>query len=176
MALTVEDGTGRADAESYISVAEATTYHDNRGNAAWAALSSDTQREQMLRRATDYMVAMYRERWAGYRERPTQALDWPRYDVPMPDAAAMPDSMYGAYYPYTVVPEVVKRACAELALRALDGDLLADLEPPVIEETVGPITTRYAQGSRQTKAYPQIDAMLAPLLQGANGSIKVVRA
>jgi hypothetical protein len=36
MALIVEDGTGLANAESYVSVADATTYHANIGNTAWA--------------------------------------------------------------------------------------------------------------------------------------------
>jgi hypothetical protein len=175
MSLTVEDGTAKADAESYISVADASTYHTARGNAGWAGLASDTIREQMLRKATDYMVSAYRERWAGFRVSMDQALDWPRYAVPIKDAVG---GLYGyaPFYPSDSVPALVARACAELALRAIDGDLLGDLEPPVIEETVGPITTRYAQGARQTKAYPQIEAMLSPLLEGSSGSIPVRRA
>ena len=35
MALEVEDGTGKSTAESYISVADATTYHTARGNSTW---------------------------------------------------------------------------------------------------------------------------------------------
>ena len=52
MSLVVEDGTGKADAESYISVADADTYHSNRGNTDWAALTT-TEKEQLLRGATD---------------------------------------------------------------------------------------------------------------------------
>lgn len=51
MSLVTEDGTAKADAESYCTVAFATTYHSDRGNAAWAALASDTVREQLLRPA-----------------------------------------------------------------------------------------------------------------------------
>ena len=36
MAIVTEDGTGKADAESYISVADASTYHAARGNTEWA--------------------------------------------------------------------------------------------------------------------------------------------
>jgi len=172
MALVVESGAGLAGAESYCSVAFATAYHEARGNTAWAALASDTVREQQLRKATDYM-AVYRDRWAGYRATTAQALDWPRYDVPVKDAA------YGAvmaYYDSDTVPAAVARACAELALRAIDGDLNEDLDAPVIEETVGPITTRYAQGTRQTKRYPAIDALLMPFFAGGENSLKVVRA
>ena len=35
MSLIVEDGTGLATAEAYISVADATTYHAARGNSTW---------------------------------------------------------------------------------------------------------------------------------------------
>jgi len=35
MALVTEDGTGLSTAESYISVADATTYHTARGNSSW---------------------------------------------------------------------------------------------------------------------------------------------
>jgi hypothetical protein len=174
MSLVVEDGTARSDAESYISVADATTYHANRGNAAWAAVADDPTREQLLRKATDFMVGAYRQRWMGYRAKSTQALDWPRYEVPMPDAVM--NNQYMAYYPYNEVPAVVQRACAELALRAIDGDLASDLEAPVIQETIGPVTVRYAEGARQNKVYQAIEAMLAPLLDGGGNSIPVKRA
>jgi hypothetical protein len=173
MTFTVENGQGLSDAESYISAADATTYHANRGNAAWAALASDTIREQMLRRATDYMVGMYRDRWKGYRILSTQALDWPRYEVPMPDTVG---GLVLNYYPSDEVPAIVARACAELALRAIDGDLNEDLDAPVIEETVGPITTRYAQGARRTKSFPAVEAMLSSLLEGSGGMLRVSRA
>ena len=41
MTLTVENGSGLAGADSYVSQADATTYHDGRGNTAWTDLSSD---------------------------------------------------------------------------------------------------------------------------------------
>jgi hypothetical protein len=174
MPLIVEDGTGKADAESYISVADATAYHAARGNAAWTAVASDTVREQLLRKATDYMVATYRERWAGYRVSTTQALDWPRYEVPIRDSAT--EGTYTAYYASDAVPAAVSRACAELALRAIDGDLAADLDVPVTSEQVGPISVTYAEGARQTTTYRAVDAMLSPFLASAGGMIKVVRA
>ena len=39
MSIVTEDGSGRADAETFISVADASAYHADRGNAAWAALA-----------------------------------------------------------------------------------------------------------------------------------------
>lgn len=181
MPLIVEDGTGLANAEAYISATDASTYHSNRGNAAWAGLASDAVREQKLRLATDYMEQMYRVRWKGQRVTATQALSWPRAWVEREDyyvtGATPPESISGQYYyPSDEVPVEVARACAELALRAIDGDLFEDQEAPVIEETVGPITTRYAEGARQAKRYPAVDNMLAHLLAASGGRIKVSRA
>lgn len=176
MALDVETGSGNATAESYCSVADANTYHTARGNAAWAALASDTVREQCLRRATGYMGQSYRLRWAGIRATNVQALDWPRAWVPKPDAP----SAYGAwarYYLSTTVPAEVVQACAEMALRAAAGDLAADLGQTVTERTVGPITTKYAPGSQAVKRYRAVDMMLGPLLADAGGqSVRLVRA
>lgn len=181
MALIVEDGTGKADAESFISVADANTYHTARGNSAWAALASDTVREQMLRKAADYMEQVYRMRWKGQRVTATQALSWPRAWVSREDyyrtGSVPPVSIDGSfYYASDEVPTEVARACAELALRAIDSDLAEDLGVPVTSETVGPISVTYAAGARQTKTYRAIDAMLSPFLEGAGGQLKVSRA
>lgn len=174
MALVVEDGTGRADAESYCSVATANAYHLARGNAAWAALASDTLREQALRNATDYM-AVYRARLAGYRLSSLQALDWPRYMVPMKDAFLYPGGI--SYYPSNSVPVGVQNACAELALKAAAGtDLTPDLDPPVVREKVGPLETEYLPGTRQTTTFFAADLLLQPFLCGDGNSMKVSRA
>lgn len=167
MALVTEDGTGKADAESYIAVADADTYFTARGNAAWAALSTE-QKEQALRKATDYMQAEYDLRWAGERTGETQALSWPRYNVPMRGVSA-------GLWPSDAVPTAVARACAELAVRASAGDLTADVGAQVKSETVGPISVVYQDGARQQTGYPAIEHMLAALFK-SGGQVAVVRA
>ncbi len=122
MALITEDGSGKADAESFASVADADAWHAARGNAAWAALTAG-EKEINLRKATDYMQQSYRSAWAGQRVTSTQALDWPRYDVPLKD-------LPGSYYPSDTVPAEVRNACIMLALKAstiLQGDQQAYL-------------------------------------------------
>lgn len=170
MALTTEDGTGLANAESLCAVAAADAYHAARGNAAWASLTTDAK-EQALRRATDYMQQTYRLMWAGDRRFIGQALDWPRVEVPRRD--------FDDYYPDDEVPAEVQRACAELAYRGRAGaDLLADAGRKVVEQTVGPITTKYAQGSPSAKRYAAVDALLAPFLRSPKGGgmVRLVRA
>lgn len=171
MSLIVEDGTGLANAESYISVADATTYHAAIGNTAWAALATDALREQALRRATQYMVGRYRLSWTGTRMSATQALDWPRSLVPLRD---MP---FASYYPNTQVAPEVKSACASLALRTASGTtLVADQTQRKKKVKVGPIETEYADGSSAQKKYPEIDAMLKAYLKGGSGQIPMERA
>src|SRR5712664_1631195 len=103
MALIVEDGTIVSGAESYIGVTDAATYHNNRGNTTFAGLSSDALREQMLRKATDYMQEMYRLRWTGSRVSTQQALDWPRAWVPLVDAPSTYRS-WAAFLAQNVIP------------------------------------------------------------------------
>lgn len=179
MALIVEDGTGKSDAESYISVADADTYFSNRGNAAWADLTTE-QKEQALRKATDYMVQAYRLRWKGVRKNTVQALDWPRSFVPREDYQYAGLNGYTTiggsyYYPSDSVPEEVKRACAELAVRASAGVLWQDAGAQVKSESVGPISVTYADGARQGVAYKSVDGMLAAFL-GSPGAIEVRRS
>ncbi|MGA0608835.1 DnaT-like ssDNA-binding protein [Caldimonas sp. KR1-144] len=173
MALVVETGAGLPDADSYISVAEATAYHAARGNAAWAAVVDDTTREQLLRKATGFIDGTYAGQWLGYRMTDSQALDWPRGYVPR-----QPPSLTGSiYWPDDEVPVAVRNACAELALRAISGDLAPDLSGQVRSEKVGPIEVEYAPGARQQVKYQVVDGLLQPFLQGGGQSfVKVTRA
>lgn len=158
MSLVVETGSGNPNADAYISVADADTFLASQGNTTWADLDTE-DKESALRRAAAYMTQEYRLLWAGTRVRYDQGLDWPRYGVVTPDAPGL----YGtAVVPTDVVPREVRQANALLAVKALAGDLSADEGAPVIEETVGPITTKYANGARQSIRYTSIDNMLAP--------------
>jgi hypothetical protein len=163
MSLIVEDGTIVPGAESYISVADASTYHTARGNTAWAALATDALREAALRRATDYMRQAYRSRWQGYKVNEDQALDWPRYDVEVEGYAVDSD----------IVPTEIKNACAELALRASAADLNPDLTQGVLSEQVGSIQVTYDKASPQFTRYRAIDAILSPYLKAGGGGCSV---
>lgn len=181
MALITEDGSIVAGAESLVSVEYASTYHTNRGNSAWAALASDTVREQALRRATDYIGQVYRSRWAGSRVSSIQTLDWPRAYVPREDLKGASienlDFNGGIYfYPNDEVPTEVKNACAELALKASTDDLLPDLTQGIVREKVDVLEVEYDKYSSQLPRYTAIDRMLMPFLRGSSASRTVVRA
>lgn len=176
MPIIVETGTASADSEVLCSVAYADTHHAARGNAAWALLSL-ADKESALRRGYAYLQQTYRMRWAGFRVSQVQALDWPRQQVPRTDVYTGYGGNLGGWgvnYPAEVIPVELQQAQAELALKAVTGPLIADVEAPVASETVGPISVTYFEGGVKIKSYPAIDRMLAPFLRG-NGNIKLVR-
>lgn len=168
MTLVVEDGTAKANAESYISVTDADTYFANRGYTLWATMSTN-EKEQALRRSTDYMLQVYRLKWKGSRASATQALDWPRGQVVLDDS--------GISYPGNEVPQEVRNACAELAFKAAGGDLAPDIGQRTLREKVDVIEVEYDRYSPQFTQYRAIDNLLAPFLKDVGGAIRrVVRA
>ena len=166
MALVVEDGTGLTNADSYLSEADADTYVAAHGaDAVWtAALTAD--KEEALRLATQALDAQYGGQWRGLRANDTQALDWPRENAEDDDGYAIDDES---------VPTALEHACAELAVKEVNGDtLVADLTNPgaVKRELrkVGPITKEdeYVGGKSQIKSYRLVEMLLRPLIHPSN--------
>ena len=159
MSLIVEDGTGLSTAETFVSVADADAYHSAMNNATWTG--TDAVKESALRRAAQYIDTRYR--YKGERKNLNQALEWPR-----------------AFYERDGRAETwpvanLKAACCEAALRALSDTLTADVSTDqVIEETVGPITVKYASKSGQTR-YPVVDDLLRKYVIAGAGQIRVER-
>jgi hypothetical protein len=174
MSLITEDGTGRADAESYCSLSDADAYHASRGNVSWAGMLT-VDKESALRRATDHILQVYRPLWKGYRLNGMQSLDWPRTFV------YLEAFVHGAVgtYPFLVasdiVPMEVKNACSLLAIKATSGDLSPDLKQGIKSKTVGPITTEYDQYSPRSPRYTAIDNMLRPYLKISGASVSLSR-
>lgn len=157
MALIVEDGTGLSDAESYLSVNQASAYHRLRGNAAWEELDFEVQ-EQALRQASAYIDSV--KRYKASRLRPAQALEFPRTGL-----------FDWSGYEVQGVPKRVKDACAELALRAASTSLFTDLARggKVISESVGPISTTYADNAPTGTVYTVAMELLRPFFRDEHG-------
>jgi hypothetical protein len=181
VALTVEDGTIVTGAESYISASDATTYHTNRGNTAWTG--TDAVKEAALRRAAAYLDGHYRKRWKGARVYPlTQAMEWPRAGVEVVDEQvyydtppSFYDSEYSGFLAITTIPQRLKDAQCELALRALSGPLADDLSASVRREKVDVLETEYAPGAKPGQIeYQIVDQLLSDFLK-PSGSCDVLR-
>ncbi len=169
MAFTVEDGTGLAAANAYVSVADFKAYHDDRLNDYSAF--TDPQIEDAIVKGTDYMDRRYRNRFIGRRKEvdrsttattPAQRLEWPRIAAVHPSGALMNED---------VVPIEVEEACYEYSFRALTITLAPDptvnaANVPVTGERVkvGPIETetQFAEGGVpfEFRTYPEADAIL----------------
>jgi hypothetical protein len=178
MALTTEDGTAKADADSLCALAYAGAYHAARGITLWATML-EQEREQAIRRATQHIGQVYRYRWAGWRKTDTQALDWPRYDVPRLDSpGGYISGTYPGFYSDSVVPDEVQRACAELAFKAASGDLSPDLARLTKREKVDVIEVEYEPGGTPWVRFRSIDNILAGLMKttASGTSIRLARA
>lgn len=166
MAIVVEDGTGKADAASYATVAAFKAHCDARG----ITYGADATIEQRLRVGFDYMLQAYRTRWAGYRSTTTQAGDWPRYDVPRRDLGL------DAYYASNVIPAEIVQANVLLAVRATVGeDLTPDETQAIKREKVGVIETEYQDFTTTGARYPAVDRLVAPFLANG-GAARMMRA
>lgn len=174
MALITETGAVVVGAESFVSVTDTDLYHSNRANTAWAVLATPAK-EAALRKATDYMLQMYRARWKGYRKDGTQTLDWPRSFVYLEPFVHGIVGTFPFLVPDTIVPVEVKNACSELALRASAGDLAPDIGQNVVSEKIDTIEVVYDKYSPAFVVFRSIDNMLAPYLIGNSNMVAINR-
>lgn len=169
MALTVEDGTGLAAADAYVSEADATVYiaaYQPQGFASWTT-ALPSAKEVAIRKATQYLDSRYASLWKGYRKTQEQALDWPRIAV----------YSEGLVLSTEELPTLLVQATAELAVRFLvSGDLELDVDlgsSNIKRERaeLGPLKEEIEyQGVKATQArQPKVDRMLQPLLLSGGG-------
>ena len=155
MAIVVEDGTGKPDAETLCSVAAFRAYCDGRGLSLVGV--TDARVEQLLRQANDYLLT-FSGVWKGYRLTATQALDWPRVGV-----------VVNCYeLPSSVIPPAVINAAAALAFKAQTGPLMPDVRGIAVKKLkLGPLEKEFdtatAPGNSSAPRYPEISRLLAGL-------------
>lgn len=169
MSLTVEDGTGKTDAEAYASVSFSDTYHSNMGNSSWSALTT-AQKEEALRRGAQYLDICYSGRWSGVRTSRQQALSWPR-------AYASDDEGYTI--DSNQIPSKVQQANAEAALASVSETLLPAVDGTISHqrEKVGELEseTSYVGGKPVVKVRPLIHYLVRGFLNNSLGTGTVVR-
>jgi hypothetical protein len=107
MALIIEDGSGVANANSFISAASAGTYLNGR-SATWTSASTASQ-EQALFIAGQYLNSL---NWKGRKTDQDNTMVWPRIDVYDCD-----NYLVG----YATVPNNIKYAQVEAAVFYMDG-------------------------------------------------------
>lgn len=171
MALVVEDGTGKVDADSYVSVADADTYHAARGHTDWVAATSDN-RSIALRVATDYLDSAYE--FKGVRSNDIQALEWPRAGASDGDGFTIASD---------AMPRRLINATAEAALLVVQGEELT----PNLErggqiykqrEKVGPLEeeTTFTLSAPGSTVWVILNNLLGPLTGSSISNRKIVRS
>lgn len=169
MAFTLEDGTGLAGANAYISAAEFDAYWTDRGFDT-SALST-AQKQVAIIKATDYIENRYRTRFKGSREFELQALSFPRVRLYDEDGRKVEG-----------LPTKLKQATAEYAKRALTAELAPDPTTDArgqkvtrFKEKIGPLEeeTQYSEaGSASSfKPYPAADKLLQEYVTASGGRL-----
>lgn len=166
MTLIVEDGSKVADANSYVTLADARSYATLRGETLPA---DDAELESLLIKAMDFIEAQ-RSRYQGDKTHSDQALQFPRTGVYL-DSILVGSS---------TIPRELRYAQMALAVEAQTSDLMPSRLPsdkgPVTQESVeGAVSVSYANTGRlnSVPAFAKADALLAPLMK-RNG-LSVVR-
>ena len=180
---------------AYCSVAYSNFYHGDRNHTAWTnlddtattgtvpnlVLTPDAQaalrrKEAALLKATAYCDARWRFVFRGTKPQ-GQQLEWPRKNAVYEDGSAI-----------TGIPDLLKQAICEYALRALTSPLVSDQLTRYIHSTAGGVSgVSRSQAFRRTlrthrdqpehvvddatfNEFPEADLLLEPLLSVGSGN------
>lgn len=165
MAIEVEDGTGKANANSYASIQNLKDFASAR---RFAIPASNPELEALLMKAMDAMRGLD---YAGSKATKNQALDWPRVGV----------KVNGFCYGADELPPALINAQCALAIEAQRTELLptisANASGGMIERTVGPITRRWEGGGRSSTRpiVEKAKAYLSELLRTGGSNVRLSR-
>lgn len=158
IAFVVEDGTGKSDATSYVSVAEADDIAalNIHTSTAWNALTVG-QKQNLLIYVTKALDA--RTRWRGEKTTLTQALEWPRKDVV---------DRFGNKLADNAVPFNVRMAVVEFAKWTAGSDKVSVDRPDsvVSEVKADAVTVKFANAADIAKAQYDLPELIIDLLKG----------
>ena len=166
MALTVEDGSIVAGADSYVTLAEYQAYGADRG---WTLGDDDAADEIVLRRGFDGINRLWDYRGIQVDDE-AQAGEWPRYiEYDRFEYETPPDG----------IPPKVKQAQMELAHVIQGGvDPFATVTGVVASTRAkaGPVETETTyQGGKSTPRLVAIEGLLRPYLAVGYGQARAVR-
>lgn len=157
MALVVEDGTAKADANSFASLEVIRAYALLRGVTLSA---TDSVVESQAIKAKDYLEAQ-RDKFQGGKLTAAQALQWPRTGVVVDGFDVAEDE---------IPRELVAAQCAAVMELADGTDLMPTNDGRVIiRDKTGPLETEWAPGGSNLPAMPKVDALLKPLFKNSPG-------
>lgn len=151
--MTVEDGTGLENADSYVDIDFANAYFSARANDKWSELET-TEKESLLVKSTDFIDHSYR--WKGRRKTEEQGLNFPRVGLVNSDG-----------FTVVSVPVQLKQAVCEGALISISENLfrVSEANGAVTSEKIGNLAFTYdaSQKAKDETLYDAINLRLKGL-------------
>jgi hypothetical protein len=193
LVLIKEDGTGRADANSYATAADCDGYHDGHLYAAAWTGATQARKEAALVMASRLIDSQFQ--FNGFRAHNGQALQWPREKCPDPDEGLLSVSVLGwandNFVEPDLVPSAVVQATCEMARELLIADRTAAPEGEGIDtvQTAHSVkdaagtrsdssSTKYSKGDLRPIISAVAQAMLSKfgaLVDGGSGAVRLLR-
>ena len=154
--LIVEDGSEVEGANTYVSLDDCDTYHENLGNSQWTG--EDEEKKQAILRAMAWLETLS---WSGTKLDIDNALEWPREDVITPN---------GYDFPEDAVPWQVQDAVCEAAL--VEIETANGLRPSLSRggavkshRVEGAVSIEYFPGASSGVKYSAVSNLLRPYLK-----------
>jgi len=165
--LIVEDGTIVANADSYISRANADSYFTNHGSPTDWTGATDANKDSALRYATVFLDSMYT--WRGTIADESQVLRWPRAGVVDDEGRDIDDD---------TIPQKIKDAQCELGLLHLASVLneAFDRGGAVAREKVGSVEIEYFDRAQAERYMPYIQRIVKGFYKGSISGVTMERA
>lgn len=160
MALTVEDGTGVTDADSFMSLADFREFADG---ANFDIPDDDIAAEGWLRRAAFAMGPMG---WLGRPTSATQALAWPRTGVVLRNGEVVAEDYIPRAIVYGQAMLALEMYAASLTA-AQDGGGAAVTEVSVKVDVIEQ-TKKFALGTKNAGSLPEPSATASSRAQFAD--------
>ena len=186
MAITLDATVGGANANTYITLADANSFIEglvlSDDAAAWDGSSNDNKNRALFTAAQ----RIDREKFLGAKVSDTQARQWPRSGVRVPDqytnlyGLSFPNRIMADYYTDTEIPQEVKDAQIELAVylnNNKDGIGLSGLED-FAAMSIGNInvTPNFYGRTGIDRIPPIIDQYLIGLRIGGSANLTIKRS
>lgn len=163
MALIVEDGTGKPDANSFVTLTEARQYATSRGVTLPV---DDAAAEALIINAADFLFT-YEVQLKGVRTTDEQALIYPRKGV----------EINGAELAQDAIPPTLKKAQLQLVIEGSSGSLTVSRRGAdfIKRKKTGPLEKEWSEAVYlqygNTVSFPLVDTYMQPLLQQGAGAL-----
>lgn len=153
MALIIENGSGVANANSYVTADQWDAWATARGIAH---SHSSSKIEELILTAMDYIES---QNFLGRKATDVQPLQWPRTEVYIDSYSVNSDE----------IPNQLKNALYEVTRTVSDGNFaLSARDRQTTQEKIGEITVTYKNNASMNKETPAVRSAIRKIVKPAN--------